>query len=99
MRISKIKYQLQGLGETISDSELITYVINALPPSWDGFAGGIYARKYTPTFEELWALCVLEETRLKAKDDTEPNNENFHLYYSTLLILIIKNPCVVYNTC
>lgn len=59
MKISKIKDQLQGLGETISDSGLITFVINVLPPAWDGFVGGIYAKKETLTFEELWASCVL----------------------------------------
>lgn len=61
MKISKIKDQLQGLGETISDSELITFIINALPPAWNGFVGGISMQeKDTLTFEELWALCVLE---------------------------------------
>jgi len=68
----KNKNQFQGLGESVSDSELI---INALPPNWNGFASGIYSRKGTPMFDEIWALYVLEETRLKAKDDTEPHNE------------------------
>ena len=58
MKISKIKDRIQVLGETISNYALITFVLNALPPPWSGFTSGIYARKYTPCFEELWDLCV-----------------------------------------
>lgn len=31
----------------------------------------IYSRKDTPKFDELWSLCILEETRLKAKYPNE----------------------------
>lgn len=55
MKISKFKDQFQGLSETIYDYELITSITNALPPVWDGFAEDIYARKETPTIDELWA--------------------------------------------
>lgn len=76
IKISKIRDQLQGVGKTISDSKLITTVINALPKTCDGFVGDIYARKETPTFQELWDACTSEESRLKAKSNTQPHNED-----------------------
>lgn len=70
-----MKDQLQWLGEVISDSQLTTCVLNALPSEWSSFLTKIYSRKDSPNFNELWTLCILEVTRLKAKDDTESNNE------------------------
>ena len=34
----------------------------------------------TQTFEELWVACILEEWRLKSKDDTQPNNEYYQYF-------------------
>lgn len=71
MRISQLRYQLQGLGEVISYSEMTTCVKNDLPPKWRNFATSVYIRKNTTPFDELWAQCILEETRIKEKDDTK----------------------------
>lgn len=75
MKISKLKDQIQGLGEVVFDSKLNTFIFNALHPIWSIFVTNIYSRKGTSTFNELRALCVLEKTILKYKYDTEPNNE------------------------
>ena len=37
MRIFEIKDQLQDLGEIISDKEMTTIVVNALPEEWGNF--------------------------------------------------------------
>lgn len=64
---------MQGLGETVSNSKMTLCVLNALPPDWSSFATSIYSKKDTTPFYELWAQCTLEESRIKAKDDTESN--------------------------
>lgn len=76
LKVSQLNYQLQGLGEVVSDFELTTCILNALPLEWSSFVTSIYSRKNTPNFDELWSLCILGETRLKAKDDTEPNEKS-----------------------
>ena len=68
MKISQLRNHLQGLGETISDSEMTIFVLNALPPKWSSFATSIYSKKDSTPFDELWAQCILEETRIMAKD-------------------------------
>jgi len=36
----------------------------------------IYSRKETLNFDEIWPLCKIEETRIKEKDDTKPNEKS-----------------------
>lgn len=67
---------MQGLGETIIDSEITSCVLNALPPKWSSFETRIYSKKDTTPFNELWAQCILEESRIKAKDDIESNERS-----------------------
>lgn len=51
------------------DREMTTVVLNALPEEWGNFTSSIYAKKEGTLLNELWSLCKIEETRLKAKDD------------------------------
>jgi len=76
MRISKIRDQLQELGEVMYDREMTTVVLNALPKEWGNFTSSLYGKKETTPFQDLWSLCKIEETRLKAKVDVEPNEQN-----------------------
>lgn len=76
MKMSQIRDKLQGLQETISDSKITICVLNALPPKWSNFATSIYSKKDSTPFDELWAQCNLEETRIKAKDDIESNKQS-----------------------
>ena len=76
MRISEIRYQLQELGEVLSDTEMTTVVLNALPEEWENFTSSLYGNKEATPFHDLWSLCKIEETRLKAKVDTGPNERN-----------------------
>jgi len=45
MRVSQIRDQLQELGEIMSDKEMATMVINALPDEWGKFVSSIYGKK------------------------------------------------------
>ena len=67
MKISDMRDQLQELGEVMSDKEMTTVVLNALPDDWGNFTSSIYAKKEATPLSEMWSLCKIEETRLKAK--------------------------------
>ena len=69
MRISKIQDQLQDLGEVMSDREMTTVVLNASLEEWGNFTSSIYGKKEATPFQDLWSLCKIEESRLKAKSD------------------------------
>lgn len=69
MRVSQIRDQLQELGEILSNKEMTTVVLNALPKEWGNFVSSIYEKKETTLFSELWSLCKIDETTLKAKSD------------------------------
>ena len=76
MRISEIRDQLQELGEEIFYREMTIVVLNALPEKWGNFTSSLYGKKGTTPFQDIWSLCKIEETRLKAKVDVGPNEEN-----------------------
>jgi len=54
MKIPQIRDRLQGLGEVVSNSEMTTCVLNALPPDWSSFETNVYSRHDTTPFDELW---------------------------------------------
>ena len=45
IRISEIRDQLQDLGEVMSNRDMTTFVLNALPEEWDNFTSSIYGKK------------------------------------------------------
>ena len=69
MRVLEIRDQLQELGEIMSDKEMTTIVLNALPEEWGNFTSRIYGKKEATPFNELQSLCKIEETWLKEKID------------------------------
>ena len=73
MKASQIRDQLQELGETTSDLEITTCVLNALADEWGNFVSSIYGKKEATTFSELWSLCRIEETRLEEKSNVGSN--------------------------
>ena len=76
MRISEIKDQLQDLGEVMFDREMATVLLNALPEEWGNFTSSIYGKKEATPFQDLWSLCKIEESRLKAKSDVGAGEQN-----------------------
>lgn len=45
MKVSQIRDQLQELGETMSNLEVTTLVLNALLDEWGNFVSSIYGKK------------------------------------------------------
>ena len=45
MRISKIRDQLQELGEVMFDNEMNKVVLNAFPEEWVNFTSSLYGKK------------------------------------------------------
>jgi len=43
---------------------------------WGNYVSSIYAKKEATSFSDLWALCNIEETRLKAKNNVESNEKS-----------------------
>jgi len=69
--------QLQELGEVMPDKEMTIVVLNALPNDWGNFMSSIYAKKEATPLSEMWSLCKIEETRLKAKEDVGSKEQSF----------------------
>jgi hypothetical protein len=63
-RISQFKEQLEAIGDTLDDDELIMISLNGLTRPWDAFIQTICARKEKLQFDSLWEECVQEEARV-----------------------------------
>lgn len=61
----------------MSRREMTTVVLNALPEEWGNFTSCIYAKKEATPLNELWSLCKIGETRLKAKDNVGSKEQAF----------------------
>ena len=59
----------------MSDKEMTTMVLNALPDEWGNFISSIYGKKESTSFSELQSLCKIEETEVKAKSDVGPSEQ------------------------
>jgi hypothetical protein len=76
-RISEFKEQLEAIGDTIDEYELIMTALNGLTRPWDAFIQTICARTEKLKFDSLWEECIQEETRvayreaLLARDDDQ----------------------------
>jgi hypothetical protein len=76
-RISEFKEQLEAIGDTIDEDELIMMTLNGLTRPWDEFIQTICARMEKLKFDSLWEECIQEETRvanreaLLARDDDQ----------------------------
>jgi hypothetical protein len=75
VRIYKLRYKLQAIEEVIPEKELVNIELNGLSISWDAFAASMNTRKEFPTFEELWACCAQEETRINSKEISQKEED------------------------
>ena len=67
MRIADLRDQLGDILETVPDRELSTYVLRALPDSWESFIQSVSGRSKMPKYDRLWVDYYEEEARLAAK--------------------------------
>jgi hypothetical protein len=61
-KILEVKEQLEAIGDTIDEDELIMTALNGLTRPWDAFIQTICARKEKLKFDSLWEECIQEET-------------------------------------
>jgi hypothetical protein len=54
MKISQIKDQLEAIGDSVDNADIVTTTLNRFPSSWDPFSQGICARIKLPKFDKLW---------------------------------------------
>jgi hypothetical protein len=67
-RISQFKEQLEAIGDTLDEDELIMIALNGLTRPWDTFIQTICARKEKLNFDSLWEECVQEEARVANRE-------------------------------
>jgi hypothetical protein len=83
MKLSKVKEQLETIGENISDRELVLTTLQNHPKSWEPFLQSINGRETLPTFERLWIDCTQEELRLRNRGVEDNSEENHALALHT----------------
>jgi hypothetical protein len=57
-RISQFKEQLEAIGNTIDEEELIMMALNGPTIPWDAFIQTICARMEKLKFDSLWEECI-----------------------------------------
>jgi hypothetical protein len=67
-RLSQFKEQLEAIGDTIDEDELIMMALNGLTRPWDAFIQMICARTEKLKFDRLWEECIQEETRVANRE-------------------------------
>jgi hypothetical protein len=75
-RVSQIKEQLEAIGDTIKEVELVMTTLNGLCRSWESFIQGIFSRRRITRFTRLWEDCTQEEARLEAREEELGDEEN-----------------------
>ena len=75
-RVSQIKEQIEAIGDSVEEAELVMTTMNGLPRSWDPFIRGICSRSKLRKFSRLWEDCTQEEARLEAREEKLGEEEN-----------------------
>jgi hypothetical protein len=76
IRVSQIREQLEAIGDTIEEVELVMTTLNGLPRSWESFIWRICSRRKLTRFSRVWEDCTQEEARLEAREEKLGNDEN-----------------------
>jgi hypothetical protein len=76
-RIKEVKYKLVNIGETISNTDLVTITLNGMLEDYHMFITGLPAREKHPTFEELTGILLQEEERCR---NLKPQNKDLALW-------------------
>jgi hypothetical protein len=75
-RVSQFKEQLEAIGDTLDEDELIMTALNGLTRPWDAFIQTICARKEKLQFDSLWEECVQEEARVANREAVLSRDED-----------------------
>ena len=63
-RVSQFKEQLEAIGDSLDEDELVMTTLNGLTRPWDSFIQTMYARKESMKFDIVWEDCIQEEDRV-----------------------------------
>jgi len=72
LRITEIKKDLLSIGDTITDREMALTTLGGLPYEWYVFRTTLLNYNVFPSFEELMARCIQEETREEVQEMPMP---------------------------
>ena len=75
-RVSQIREQIEAIGDSVEEAELVMTTMNGLPRPWDPFIKGIYTQRKLTKFSGLWEDCMQEEARLEAHEEKLGQEEN-----------------------
>jgi hypothetical protein len=76
-RIKEVKDKLVNIGETVSNTDLVTITLNGMLEDYHMFITGLAAREKPPTFEELTGILLQEEER---HGNLKPQNKDLALW-------------------
>lgn len=68
-RVSHIKKQIEAIGDSVEEAELVMTTLNGLPRSWYPFIRGICSRRKLTKFSRIWKDCTQKEARLAAREE------------------------------
>ncbi|XP_020690808.1 uncharacterized protein LOC110105589 [Dendrobium catenatum] len=64
--IKKIVDQISSVGSTVDPEDVMIYILNGLPPSYQSFTTTIRTMQTSLTLDNLYALLISEEIHLKS---------------------------------
>ena len=76
-RIKEVKDKLVNIGETVSNTDLVTITLNGMLEDYHMFITGLAVRGKSPTFEELTGILLQEEER---RGNINPQNKYLALW-------------------
>ena len=75
MRISRLRDQLQRVGESVLDKELVIMILRGLPHIWETFITTISNNNVLPSFDELVGKLTYEESRMISRGRIQKHEE------------------------
>ena len=67
-RVSQFKDQLEAIGDSLDEYELVMTALNALTRPWDSFIQTMCAKKENMKFDIVWEYCIQEEAKVANRE-------------------------------
>jgi hypothetical protein len=74
--VYSIKEQVEAIGDSVEEVELVMTTLNGLPRYWDSFIRGICSKRKLTNFSKLWEDFTQEEASLEARKEKLGEEEN-----------------------
>ena len=66
-RVSQFREQLNSIGDSLDEDELVMTALNGLTRSWESFIQTMCSRKESTKFDIVWEDCIQEDARVANK--------------------------------